>query len=83
MEKIEEFIMCYMNGIQAVYHLASLGVRIDIAVTHLEIFGNQPSGLLRKGDRSALHKGFCKFQEAKNRENGGNGDPGKEPASDP
>jgi hypothetical protein len=76
MSQIEDFIMCYMNGVQAVFHLYSLGTTLELSIRHLEVFGRHPKGLSIDGDREVLYNDFCEWQNNLNSQFDGDSDPG-------
>lgn len=63
--QVEDFIMLYMNGVQAIFHLESLGQTVDLSVIKLEVEARySPWGY--SGERNELLKKFCEYQEGEN-----------------
>ncbi len=75
MSQIEDFMLCFINAVQAVFHLYSLGTSVEISVRHLEIFGRQPPELPTDGERTDLYNAFCEYQNKLNERFGGDDDP--------
>lgn len=72
--KLKDFILAYVNAIQALYHHPSLGSPVDITVVYLEIMKKQPKGMPHHGgERESLLDSFCAYQNTLN--TGNDGDP--------
>ncbi|XP_049284975.1 A disintegrin and metalloproteinase with thrombospondin motifs adt-2-like [Anopheles funestus] len=65
---LRDFLLAYINGIQALYHHPSLGQGIDIALVYLELMRTQPSAMPHyNGERNLLLDSFCSYQDSLNR----------------
>uniref|UniRef100_A0A453YZI8 Peptidase M12B domain-containing protein n=1 Tax=Anopheles gambiae TaxID=7165 RepID=A0A453YZI8_ANOGA len=65
---LRDFILAYINGIQALYHHPSLGQGVDIALVYLELMRTQPSAMPHyNGERNQLLDSFCAYQSVLNR----------------
>ncbi|XP_050422560.1 A disintegrin and metalloproteinase with thrombospondin motifs adt-2-like [Adelges cooleyi] len=63
-EQLVDMILAYVNAVQALYHHPSLGQRLDIVMTKLEIFKKQPVDLPHHdGERNLLLDSFCSFNK--------------------
>ncbi|XP_058814760.1 A disintegrin and metalloproteinase with thrombospondin motifs adt-1-like [Topomyia yanbarensis] len=61
--RLKDFILAYVNAIQALYHHPSLGTPVDITVVYLEIMKRQPPGMPHfNGERESLLDSFCLYQ---------------------
>lgn len=57
-------LLAYVNNIQALYYHPSLGIRISIALVHLELMQRQPPELAHlNGERSNLLDTFCAYSK--------------------
>ncbi|XP_053665612.1 A disintegrin and metalloproteinase with thrombospondin motifs adt-2-like [Anopheles marshallii] len=66
--QLRDFLLAYINGIQALYHHPSLGQGIDIALVYLELMRTQPSAMPHyNGERNLLLDSFCSYQDSLNR----------------
>lgn len=66
--KLKDFILAYVNAIQALYHHPSLGNPVDITVVYLEVMKRQPSGMPHyRGERESLLDSFCLYQDKLNK----------------
>nr|XP_012219522.1 PREDICTED: A disintegrin and metalloproteinase with thrombospondin motifs 19-like [Linepithema humile] len=66
-EKLRNVILVYVNRIQAAFHHASLGVRVDISFIYLQIMDKQPKNLkLFNGNGDLLHTSFCEYANTYN-----------------
>eukprot|EP00096_Caligus_rogercresseyi_P009552 TRINITY_DN3254_c1_g1_i1.p1 TRINITY_DN3254_c1_g1~~TRINITY_DN3254_c1_g1_i1.p1 ORF type:complete len:740 (+),score=167.70 TRINITY_DN3254_c1_g1_i1:104-2221(+) len=72
-EKLRDFIVSYMNGVQSLYHHGSLrGVDFDISIVRIELLRSQPSNLpTHGGERTLLLKSFCRYQSKENKNKNG------------
>lgn len=52
---------------QALYHLPSLGQRIDLSIVYMEFHAKAPANLVSNGERGKLLDSFCTFQKALNK----------------
>nr|XP_029709746.1 A disintegrin and metalloproteinase with thrombospondin motifs adt-2-like [Aedes albopictus] len=66
--KLKDFILAYVNAIQALYHHPSLGTPVDITVVYLEIMKRQPDDMPHhRGERESLLDSFCLYQNKLNK----------------
>ncbi|XP_058447039.1 A disintegrin and metalloproteinase with thrombospondin motifs adt-2-like [Malaya genurostris] len=66
--RLKDFILAYVNAIQALYHHPSLGTPVDITVVYLEIMKGQPKEMPHfNGERESLLDSFCLYQNNLNR----------------
>ncbi|KXJ81822.1 hypothetical protein RP20_CCG017866 [Aedes albopictus] len=66
--KLKDFILGYVNAIQALYHHPSLGTPVDITVVYLEIMKRQPDDMPHhRGERESLLDSFCLYQNKLNK----------------
>ncbi|XP_049548139.1 A disintegrin and metalloproteinase with thrombospondin motifs adt-2-like [Anopheles darlingi] len=66
-DALKEFLLAYINGIQALYKHPSLGAGVDIVLVYLEIMRTQPSAMPHyNGERNLLLNSFCSYQTALN-----------------
>ncbi|XP_050077090.1 A disintegrin and metalloproteinase with thrombospondin motifs adt-2-like [Anopheles maculipalpis] len=64
---LRDFLLAYINGIQALYHHPSLGQGVDIALVYLELMRIQPSTMPHyNGERNLLLDSFCSYQNSLN-----------------
>lgn len=62
-DRMINFILTYINGVQSLFHHKSLGRKIDFSIVHLEIMEIQPFALPHHyGERSGLIESFCTYQ---------------------
>jgi hypothetical protein len=52
---------------QALYHLPSLGQRVDLSIVYMEFHAKAPATLINSGDRGKLLDSFCAFQTKLNK----------------
>ena len=64
--QVEDFIMLYMNGVQAIFHLESLRNMVEISVRKLAIIEHGTPWGYRGGERQELYNQFCAYQEGEN-----------------
>lgn len=65
--KIQEMLMTYMNGVQSLFHRPSLQYKIDLRIVHSEIFYEQPKIIQNHNNYSIdLLRQFCDYQESIN-----------------
>ncbi|XP_053693968.1 A disintegrin and metalloproteinase with thrombospondin motifs adt-2-like [Sabethes cyaneus] len=65
--QLKDFILAYVNAIQALYHHPSLGTAVDITVVYLEIMKRQPAAMPHfNGERESLLDTFCAYQKSLN-----------------
>lgn len=68
--QLKDFILAYVNAIQALYHHPSLETPVDITVVYLEIMKKQPAAMPHyNGERESLIDSFCSYQNNLNTEN--------------
>jgi hypothetical protein len=66
-DRMMNFILSYMNGIQSLYYHKSLKRKIDFTIVHLEIMTTQPETLPHHyGERNGLIDSFCSYQKRLN-----------------
>lgn len=66
-EKLRNFILSYINGMQSLYHHHSLGHKVDFTIVYLEIMEEQPVDMPHAyGERNALIDNFCQYQKSLN-----------------
>lgn len=66
-EKLKNFILSYVNGMQSLYHHHSLGRKVDFTIVYLEIMEEQPLDMPHAyGERNALIDNFCQYQKSLN-----------------
>lgn len=74
-QKLLNFILAYMNGVQAIYHHSSLSRKIDFLIVYIELMKEQPTNLPHAyGERNALIDNFCHYQKNLNSESDTNPD---------
>lgn len=56
-----------INQMQALYHLPSLGQRIDLSIVYMEFQEEAPVNLVSSGEQAELLDSFCTFQENLNK----------------
>ena len=64
--QVEDFIMLYMNGVQAIFHLESLRYMVELSVRKLEIIEYGTPWGYSGGERQELYNKFCAYQEGEN-----------------
>ncbi|XP_052864441.1 A disintegrin and metalloproteinase with thrombospondin motifs adt-2-like [Anopheles cruzii] len=65
---LKDFLLAYINGIQALYQHPSLGIGIDVVLVYLEVMHSQPAAMPHyNGERSLLLDSFCTYQNTLNR----------------
>ncbi|XP_045483108.1 A disintegrin and metalloproteinase with thrombospondin motifs adt-2-like [Harmonia axyridis] len=65
--KLQDMILAYLNGVQALYHQPSLGSPLEITLIRLDIMKKQPSKMYHHyGERSKLLDSFCEYQNSLN-----------------
>jgi len=65
--KLRELVLAFVNGMQALYHLSSLGTRIELSIVYMEFHAKQPSTLATHGgERGQLLNSFCQYQSKLN-----------------
>lgn len=65
--KMRDMLLAYVNGVQALYHHPSLGVKIDLALVRLDLIRRQPSDLPHhNGERNQLLDSFCDYTKVHN-----------------
>nr|XP_053648311.1 A disintegrin and metalloproteinase with thrombospondin motifs 18-like [Cherax quadricarinatus] len=58
-DDLTQFILCYVNGIQALFHHPSLGHKIRLVINYVELMVKQPARLVHfGGDREKLYDSF-------------------------
>ncbi|XP_058122660.1 A disintegrin and metalloproteinase with thrombospondin motifs adt-2-like [Anopheles ziemanni] len=64
---LRDFLLAYINGIQALYHHPSLGQGVDVTLVYLELMRTQPPEMPHyDGERNLLLDSFCAYQSALN-----------------
>lgn len=64
------FILAYINGVQALFFHNSLKRQIDLAIVHLELMQVQPKDMPHAyGERDELIENFCRYQKSINSKN--------------
>ncbi len=56
-----------MMKMQALYHLPSLGQKVDLSIVYMEFHVDPPPTLINSGDRGKLLDSFCAFQTKLNK----------------
>lgn len=65
--KLTDFILGYINQVQAIYLQPSLQEKVHISLVHLELLEKQPADLPHySGNRDLLLSSFCKYQSKRN-----------------
>ncbi|CAH1116620.1 unnamed protein product [Phaedon cochleariae] len=65
--RIQDMLLAYMNGVQALYHHPSLGTPLELVLVRLDIMRKQPSSLPHyDGERGKLLDSFCAYQQQLN-----------------
>lgn len=65
--ELENMILAYMNGVQALYHHPSLGTSLELVLVRLDIMKTQPTNMPHyDGERSKLLDSFCAYQNSIN-----------------
>ena len=52
---------------QALYHLPSLGQRVDLSIVYMEFHAKAPTNLINSGERGKLLDSFCSYQTPLNK----------------
>lgn len=52
---------------QALYHLPSLGQRVDLSIVYMEFHAKAPADLTTSGERGKLLDSFCLYQKKLNK----------------
>lgn len=66
-EKLRNFVLSYINGVQSLYHHPSLGRKIQFTIVYLELMEEQPHDMPHAyGERHDLIDNFCRYQKSKN-----------------
>merc|ERR1712013_299757 len=66
-QEVKHLLVSYINGIQAIYFLPSLGSGIQFSIVRIEIQTGQRDGYRNyHGDREPLLTSFCKYQSSLN-----------------
>ncbi|XP_013134598.1 PREDICTED: A disintegrin and metalloproteinase with thrombospondin motifs 7-like [Papilio polytes] len=63
---LRDMLLAYVNGVQALYHHASLGTRIQLSLVRLTLLRSQPSELPPYAERGRLLDSFCAYQKSLN-----------------
>ncbi|XP_053673869.1 A disintegrin and metalloproteinase with thrombospondin motifs adt-2-like [Anopheles nili] len=64
---LRDFLLAYINGVQALYRHPSLGQGVDITLVYLELMRSQPSSMPHyDGERNLLLDSFCSYQSTLN-----------------
>ncbi|XP_042241470.1 uncharacterized protein LOC121879048 isoform X2 [Homarus americanus] len=63
---LTEFILGYINGIQALFHHPTLGQKIQLVINYIELMAKQPTNLVHfGGDREKLYDSFRLYNAEK------------------
>jgi hypothetical protein len=63
-EKLRNFVLAYMNGVQALYHHHSLTRKVDFLIVYIEFMKEQPVNLPHGyGERNTVIDNFCLYQK--------------------
>ena len=66
-EKLQNFILSYINSMQSLYHHNSLGRKVDFVIVYLEVMEEQPTNMPHaNGERNGLIDNFCFYQKSLN-----------------
>ncbi|XP_018574479.1 A disintegrin and metalloproteinase with thrombospondin motifs adt-2-like [Anoplophora glabripennis] len=66
-KKLQDMLLAYMNGVQALYHHPSLGTILELVLVRLDIMKQQPSAMPHyNGERGKLLDSFCAYQKGIN-----------------
>lgn len=65
--KLRELVLAFVNAMQALYHLPSLGQRVDLSIVYMEFHAKAPANLISSGERGKLLDSFCAFQTKLNK----------------
>ncbi|XP_066143129.1 A disintegrin and metalloproteinase with thrombospondin motifs adt-1-like [Euwallacea fornicatus] len=72
-KKLQNMLLAYINGVQALYHHPSLGTTLELVLVRLDIIKKQPREMPHyNGERSKLLDSFCQYQSSLNPSNDGN-----------
>ncbi|CAH2102707.1 unnamed protein product [Euphydryas editha] len=63
---LRDMLLAYINGVQALYHHASLGARVQLSLVRLTLLRAQPAALTTHGERGRLLDSFCDYQRSLN-----------------
>lgn len=62
-DEINDFLICYVNGIDALYKIPSLGGHFfDFCIKRIEIWTHHPSDVVNTDEVNAFYESFCSFQ---------------------
>ncbi|KAJ8957643.1 hypothetical protein NQ318_017534, partial [Aromia moschata] len=63
-KRLQDMLLAYMNGVQALYHHPSLGTSLELVLVRMDIMKYQPSEMPHyKGERGKLLDSFCEYQK--------------------
>ncbi|KAJ8925540.1 hypothetical protein NQ315_009380 [Exocentrus adspersus] len=63
-KKLQDMLLAYVNGIQALYHHPSLGTMLELVLVRLDIMKQQPTAMPHyNGERGKLLDSFCSYQQ--------------------
>ncbi|KAJ8935149.1 hypothetical protein NQ314_012967, partial [Rhamnusium bicolor] len=63
-KKLQDMLLAYLNGVQALYHHPSLGTTLELVLVRLDIMKRQPSSMPHyEGERGKLLDSFCSYQQ--------------------
>lgn len=66
-KKIQDMLLAYVNGVQALYHHPSLGTNLELVLVRMDLMKSQPYNMPHyEGERSKLLDSFCAYQERNN-----------------
>ncbi|XP_050295786.1 A disintegrin and metalloproteinase with thrombospondin motifs adt-2-like isoform X1 [Anthonomus grandis grandis] len=66
-KKLQNMLLAYVNGVQALYHHPSLGKSLELVLVRLDIMKRQPREMPHySGERSQLLDSFCEYQASIN-----------------
>lgn len=66
-KKLQDLLLAYINGVQALYRHPSLGTTLELVLVRMDIMKKQPPKMPHyQGERSKLLDSFCAYQEKLN-----------------
>ncbi|KAL1512639.1 hypothetical protein ABEB36_002201 [Hypothenemus hampei] len=73
--KLQNMLLAYINGVQALYHHPSLGTTLDLVLVRMDIMKSQPKDMPHyHGERNQLLDSFCQYQASINPKDDNNPD---------
>ncbi|CAH1114535.1 unnamed protein product, partial [Psylliodes chrysocephalus] len=62
-KKLQDMLLAYINGVQALYHHPSLGTSLELVLVRLDLMKRQPRDMPHyDGERGKLLDSFCAYQ---------------------